>query len=67
MDYTEIFCHVAKLSSVCLFISLAATYAWAPHQLDVKTAFPHGDLQEEVYMEKPPRFVAQGSMVKSTD
>nr|GEY97948.1 cysteine-rich RLK (receptor-like protein kinase) 8 [Tanacetum cinerariifolium] len=59
IDYSETFLPVAKISSIRLFISLAATYDWAFHQLNVKNAFLHGDL-EEVYMEQPPGFVAQG-------
>ncbi|GJV14128.1 serine/threonine-protein kinase RUNKEL [Tanacetum coccineum] len=58
--YSETFSPVTKISSIRLFISLAATYDWALHQLDVKNAFLHDDLQEEVYMEPPPRFVARG-------
>nr|CAD1821673.1 unnamed protein product [Ananas comosus var. bracteatus] len=49
----------AKLASIRLFISLAATSHWVLHQLDIKNAFLHGDLQEEVYIEQPPGFVAQ--------
>ncbi|KAK9063841.1 hypothetical protein SSX86_017713 [Deinandra increscens subsp. villosa] len=64
MDYSETFSPVAKMSSVRLFISLAATYNWDLYQLDIKNAFLHGDLQEEVYIEQPPGFVAQGESGK---
>nr|GEV13938.1 hypothetical protein [Tanacetum cinerariifolium] len=47
IDYFESFSPVAKISSIRLFISLAATYDWVLHQLDVKNAFLHGDLEEE--------------------
>ncbi|KAI3718457.1 hypothetical protein L6452_19329 [Arctium lappa] len=60
VDYYETFSHVAKVPSIRLSISFYATYDWVLYQLDVKNAFLHGDLHEEVYMEQPPRFVAQG-------
>ena len=62
VDYCDTFSPVAKLTSVRLFISMAATHHWPLHQLDIKNAFLHGDLQEEVYMEQPPGFVAQGEL-----
>nr|GEV65551.1 uncharacterized mitochondrial protein AtMg00810-like [Tanacetum cinerariifolium] len=60
IDYSKTFSPVAKISSIRWFISLAATYDWALHQLDVKNALLHVDLEEEVYMEQPSGFVAQG-------
>ena len=62
VDYSDTFSPVAKLTSIRLFISLAATHGWDLHQLDIKNAFLHENLAEEVYMEQPPRFVAQGEI-----
>ena len=58
VDYSGTFSSVAKLTSIRLFISLAATHGLDLHQLDIKNVFLHGNLVEEVYMEQPPRFVA---------
>ncbi|RVW59781.1 Retrovirus-related Pol polyprotein from transposon RE1 [Vitis vinifera] len=62
VDYSDTFSPVSKLNSVRLFISIVASQQWMIHQLDIKNAFLHGDLEEEVYLEQPPGFVAQGSM-----
>lgn len=51
---------IAKLAFIRLFISLAASQHWSLHQLDIKNAFLHGNLHEEVYMQQPSDFVAQG-------
>lgn len=60
VDYTDTFSLVAKLTYVQLLISMVAIHDWPLHQLDIKNAFLHGDLQEKVYMEQPLSFVAQG-------
>ena len=57
IDYTETFSPVAKMNSICLVLSLATSFRWEVHQMNVKSAFLHGDFQEEIYMEQPPGFI----------
>eukprot|EP00253_Pinus_taeda_P018930 PITA_18930 len=56
INYTETFSHVTKMNSIRLVLSLVASFKWEVHQMDVKFAFLHGDLHEEIYMEQPPGF-----------
>ena len=53
IDYEETFNPVAKIATICTIITVAASNGWVLHHMDVKNAFLHGDLQEEVYMEQP--------------
>ena len=49
-DYKETFAPVAKMDSIRLVLALADSKCWEVHHMDVKSAFLHGDLQEEIYM-----------------
>src|SRR5438270_2731243 len=59
IDYDETFAPVAKMSTVRMLVFCAANFGWPLHQVDIKNAFLHGDLQEEVYVEMPPGFGTQ--------
>ncbi len=60
MDYNETFAPVAKLTSICCILALAALEDMEIHQMDVKTTFLKGELEKEIYMEQPQGFVHQG-------
>ena len=56
IDYEETFAPVAKYTSIRLVLSLAAVMKWKIQQMDVKTTFLNGVVEEEVYVEHPPGF-----------
>lgn len=60
IDFDEIFSPVVKMTSIRTVLGLAASMDLELEQLDVKTAFLHGDLKEEIYMHQPEGFEVKG-------
>jgi Reverse transcriptase (RNA-dependent DNA polymerase) len=56
VDYEQTFAPVAKMNTARTLISCAVKLGWDLCQLDVKNAFLHEDLKEEVFIEIPPDF-----------
>ena len=52
VDYTDTFAPMGRLESILTVLSVVASLDWKIHQFDVKTAFLHGDLTEDLYMEQ---------------
>ena len=56
IDFDEIFSPVVKMSSIRVVLGLATSLDLEIQQMDVKTAFLHGDLDKEIYMEQTRGF-----------
>ncbi|KAE8691290.1 hypothetical protein F3Y22_tig00110890pilonHSYRG00631 [Hibiscus syriacus] len=54
IDYDEVFTPVARMKTIRLLISQAAQFKWPIFQIDVKSTFLNGVLEEDVYIEQPP-------------
>ncbi|KAL5814639.1 hypothetical protein ACOSQ3_025434 [Xanthoceras sorbifolium] len=60
IDYNEIFSPLVKLTTIRLVLKIVAAENLHLEQLDVKTAFLYGDLEEEIYMRQPKDFIEEG-------
>jgi hypothetical protein len=60
IDFGDIFSPVAKLTSIRFLLSITVSFDLEVEQMDVKTSFLHGDLEEQIYMKQPEGFVVKG-------
>ena len=59
-DFFDTYSPVARLTIIRVLLSLAASYGLIVHQMDIKTASLNRELEEEIYMDQPDEFVANG-------
>ena len=57
VDFNEIFAPVLKKTSIRMVLSITASMDLEAEQVDVKTAFLHGDLEEEIYKQPSKGFL----------
>ena len=61
IDYNDTFSPVSKKDSLRIIMALVAHFDLELHQMDVKTAFLNGNLDEDIYMEQPEGFAKKGN------
>nr|GEY07677.1 zinc finger, CCHC-type [Tanacetum cinerariifolium] len=61
IDYFDTYAPLERISTIRLLIAMALIHNLVIHQMDVKTAFLNGDLDEEVYMNQSPGFIMSGN------
>ncbi|KAL0541547.1 hypothetical protein IC582_021599 [Cucumis melo] len=64
VNYEETFSHVATLKSIRIPLSIATVYDYEIWQMDVKTAFLNGNLEQSIFMSQPEGFITQGQEQK---
>ncbi|GKD85490.1 putative ribonuclease H-like domain-containing protein, partial [Tanacetum coccineum] len=57
IDYDEVFAPVARIEAIRLFLAFASYMGFLVYQMDVKSAFLYGEIEEEVYVTQPKGFV----------
>ncbi|KAA0055181.1 retrovirus-related pol polyprotein from transposon tnt 1-94 [Cucumis melo var. makuwa] len=67
IDYEETFSPGAMIKSIRILLSIATFYDYEIWQMDVKTAFLNGNLEESIYMVQPEGFIQKGQEQKNVD
>ncbi|GJY49915.1 putative ribonuclease H-like domain-containing protein [Tanacetum coccineum] len=57
IDYDEVFAPVARIEAIQIFLAFASYMGFIVYQMDVKSAFMYGKIDEEVYVSQPPGFI----------
>ncbi|GKA53380.1 putative ribonuclease H-like domain-containing protein [Tanacetum coccineum] len=57
IDYDEVFALVSRIEAIRIFLAFASYMGFIVYQMDVKSAFLYGKIDEEVYVSQPPGFI----------
>ncbi|GJS35580.1 putative ribonuclease H-like domain-containing protein [Tanacetum coccineum] len=57
IDFDEVFAPVARIEAIRIFLAFASFMGFIVYQMDVKSAFLYGTIEEEVYVKQPPGFI----------
>ena len=60
VDFNEVFSQVVKYTSICVLLAMVVWFDLELEQLDMKTAFLHGELEEQILMHQLEGFIIEG-------
>jgi len=64
VDFFDSFAPVARLDTIRMLLAFSAQKSWRGYQLDIKSTFLNGFLEEEIYVQHPKGFVVKGEEAK---
>ena len=60
LDYSEMFAPTSNMSTIRAVLTMAAQCNWEIHQVDIKSAYLHVEIKEDIYMRAPPGYLKPG-------
>ena len=60
LDYSDTFAPTSNMSTIRTVLSMAASQDWEIHQVDIKSAYLHAEIKEDIYMRAPPGYLKTG-------
>ena len=64
VDYFDTYSPVTRITSIQMLMAIVVLHNLEKHQMDVKTTFLNGELNDEIYMEQPEGFIVPGQEKK---